>query len=128
MFDLYFTLGGAALSIHSQTSTPHTFPQVPITKKGHLSAPSTSTFLLYVCLLAVIDALILLLELLQTAGLSQNAPPLASVERVARRTNTYADFLHGRTGHESISAGTSNFAFLVLRVNILLHVYSLLVS
>ena len=85
--------------------------------------------MLNVCFLAVIDALIFLLELLQTACFCQNSSALTGVKRVARRADTYANFLHSGACHEGVSASASNFAFLILRVNIFLHgVNFLLVS
>ena len=77
--------------------------------------------MLNVCFLAVVDALVLLLELLQTAGFCQNSTALAGVKRVARRADSYADFLHCGAGHEGVSAGACNFAFLILRMNIFFH-------
>ncbi len=77
---------------------------------------------LYVSFLAVIDALVFFLELLKAACLSQNSAAFAGVKRVARRAYTYTDFLHSGACHEGVSASASNFAILIIWVNVFLHV------
>ena len=77
--------------------------------------------MLNVSFLAVINALILLLELLKAAGLSQNSASFAGVERMTSRADPYTNFLQCGACHEGIPASASNFAFLISRMNIFLH-------
>ncbi|MPL96807.1 hypothetical protein SDC9_42991 [bioreactor metagenome] len=72
--------------------------------------------------LAVVDALILPLELLEPSRLRQHtAAFLAGVERMAGRTDAHPDLLVGGAGFKRIAAGARHRAFLVARVDILFH-------
>ena len=71
--------------------------------------------------LAVINALVLRLEFLQSSGFGEYSAFLAWVERVTGGTDTDSDLFEGWACYESIAAGAGYFALLIFRVNVFLH-------